>query len=571
MTRRHRSGRDESGVYLVLFALMLVVLLGISALVLDLARLRNDRATDRSAADFASTAGAYTLSANRGANMAQACQDAFGYVVGNLEDASGGSIGCGTFASACDPASPRTATGSAGPYTVTITNPVPDGHALMQPDAIGSASQSIDADVDGTPCERIGVTITRSRPFSFAGAIGFDSGSTTSASVARALTGSTEGDVVALLVLDPSACNVLTASGQGTILVQANGEKPGAIVVDSSGTGGSGSNNCNTGSRYVIDAFGNRNSSIVAEASASSGAAGVIRLRALAAGQGNTHAYEASDVASGRLSPQPSPGATPVGRIPVDHRYNCKAAGRDGVSGNADDCAGAGPGTAYIDALVASLGGSGTPAGYTRYPRVGVPTDQCSTQPSDPAIELVGNWFVDCPTLTVRNAFTLRGGSVVFRGGLDVQGGSVRINGPNDTPSGDVAAFFRGGGIVKNAQGSFRAPRTFVYLTNGVVNLGAGSGPVYWTAPFGGSFEDLALWSESSSTHSIGGQANLTLDGVFFMPNAQFNFTGQGQQYQVNAQFISLRLDMSGQGILRMQPDPDRVVLIPLFGVRLIR
>ena len=114
-------------------------------------------------------------------------------------------------------------------------------------------------------------------------------------------------------------------------------------------------------------------------------------------------------------------------------------------------------------------------------------------------------------------------------------------------------------------------PRTFVFLANGRVSLGAGSGPVQWVAPFGGSFEDLALWSESSSTHSIGGQANLTLDGVFFMPNAQFNFTGQGQQYQVNAQFISLRLDMSGQGILRMQPDPDRVVLIPLFGVRLIR
>ncbi len=571
MTAHGGTDRDERGAYLVLFTLLLVVLLGISALVLDLATLRQDRATDRSAADFAATAGAYALSESRGVDMVTACQDAFGYIVGNLQDASGEPDGCNAFAGTCDPTVPRTVTGTTGPFTATITNPVPNGHALMQPDNLGTSGQTIDPEYDGVPCERIGVTITRTRDFSFARVLGFSSGDTKSSSVARAETGSTQGDVVALLILETAACNALTASGQGAIVVKAHGDAPGAIVVDSSGTGGSGSNNCNIGSRYTIDAVGNQNSSIRAEGSTSSGKAGVIRLFALSAGQGNAHAYEAGDASSGRLSPQPTASARRIGRIPVDHRYNCKSAGRDGVPGNADDCPDAPPDTPYIDALAASLGGSGTPAGYTEFPRTGVSTDRCATQPSDPAIDLVGNWYVNCPDFRVNNAVTFGGGNVVFSGGVDVQGGTLRVNGPNDTPSADVLVYIRSGDLTKGAQGSLYMPRTFVRLANGELNLGAGSGPVSWTAPYGGNFEDLALWSESSSAHAIGGQANLDLEGVFFMPNAQFLFAGQGAQYQLNAQFISLRLDMSGQGTLAMEPDPERVVLIPLFGLRLIR
>jgi len=88
---------------------------------------------------------------------------------------------------------------------------------------------------------------------------------------------------------------------------------------------------------------------------------------------------------------------------------------------------------------------------------------------------------------------------------------------------------------------------------------------------FGGNFDKLALWSESSAGHSIGGQASLSLDGVFFTPNATMTFTGQGSFDQVRAQFIANKLVMSGQGELIMQPDPSRVVLIPIVGARLIR
>ena len=39
----------------------------------------------------------------------------------------------------------------------------------------------------------------------------------------------------------------------------------------------------------------------------------------------------------------------------------------------------------------------------------------------------------------------------------------------------------------------------------------------------------------------MGGQTNLTLEGVFFMPNSDFTFAGQGAQYQTTAQFIAAR------------------------------
>jgi hypothetical protein len=94
---------------------------------------------------------------------------------------------------------------------------------------------------------------------------------------------------------------------------------------------------------------------------------------------------------------------------------------------------------------------------------------------------------------------------------------------------------------------------------------------VRWTAPFGGQFEDLALWSEHTTLHNIGGQGELLLEGAFFVPHAQFVYTGQAAYQQTKAQFIAQRINLSGQGVLLMEPDPTRVVLVPLPGVRLIR
>ena len=63
------------------------------------------------------------------------------------------------------------------------------------------------------------------------------------------------------------------------------------------------------------------------------------------------------------------------------------------------------------------------------------------------------------------------------------------------------------------------------------------------------------MWSESAAPHAMGGQTALTLDGVFFMPNAPFTFAGQGAQYQTTAQFVSRTLTASGQGTLKIKAE----------------
>jgi hypothetical protein len=549
----NRVDRGEDGIYTVFLAVLIVVLLGFAALALDLVTLREARASNRSATDLVATSAALSLSESGNTNMVKACQDAWGYVAQNVAGAGGGPIDCTPFASVCNAASERTVTATTGPYTVKITNPVLD----LSPDTVGDATQAGDAAIDGTPCERIAVQITETRSFAFAEIFGFRTGTTTSRSVGRALSGNLAGEADALIVLEDTDCQALVASGQGKIHVKAAGASPGGIIVDSAATTA-----CN-GGKHAIEVDHN-NGRIIADPG-STGTPGSIKAFALAPGQGNANAYDSGDVATGHLVPRPIARSRRVTRAPVDWEYNCTSAGFDGIAGSADDCVNATASSAYIDALRARYG-AGVPGGFSTY------SGPCATAPNDPPVTLSGNVFVNCPTFTVKNQFSFRGGDVVFAGAVDVQGGRLSINdAANDNPSTDHIVYVRNGGIDKDAQAELHLPKVFVYLANGTVDLGAGSGKVVWTAPYSGNFDKLALWSESAAQHAIGGQASLTLDGVFFTPNAKMSFTGQGSFDQVRAQFISNKLVMSGQGELVMQPDPTRIVLVPVVGARLIR
>lgn len=115
----------------------------------------------------------------------------------------------------------------------------------------------------------------------------------------------------------------------------------------------------------------------------------------------------------------------------------------------------------------------------------------------------------------------------------------------------------------------------------------AGSGAADWSAPNQLStrplpadlvynmnpFEDLALWSESSTSSDIKGQGNNSTRGVFFLPNATFTFRGQGTQTQpLNAQFFVRRMNVSGQGSLFMKPNPADSLTVDVAGdIALIR
>jgi len=575
--RRSSCGAgSEDGLVAVFTVIILFTLLGIAALVLDLGGLRAQREHDRGAADMAATAAALSLSNSQGADMVSACTEAWTYTQANLSNPTpAGSMDCSAFAGVCNPAVARTATATAGNFTVTVTNPIPDSDPLMGgAHTIGGATQSANT-IDGTACQRIGVAITAARSSVLAQIFGKKTSSTKTSSVGLASLGKKTGPAPGLLILEPAACNALLATGQGQILVQANGDAPGYMVLDSSGTGGSGANNCNVGGRYTIDASGTQNSSITSQDGAS-GAKGVVSLYALAAGQGNTHAYDPADVTGARVAPQPQAAEKRATRSPVDFKFNCKAAGFDGVTGTADDCTDATATSASIDQLhrlydtSAPWNAAVVPTGFTTYPRTGVASDSCS--PNGAAITLpAGNWYVNCPAgFSVSNNFTFGAGNVVFAGGVNGAGGSLTIG---STSTSTTIIYIRSGNLTKTAQAALTFNHSTVLLQNGVMSLGGGSGPLVWTSPKDPTspYDDLALWSESASAHDMGAQTTLTLDGVFFMPNAAFTFSGQGAQYQTTAQFVSRTLTVSGQGTLKIKPDPDRGVTIPVFGVRLIR
>jgi hypothetical protein len=69
----------------------------------------------------------------------------------------------------------------------------------------------------------------------------------------------------------------------------------------------------------------------------------------------------------------------------------------------------------------------------------------------------------------------------------------------------------------------------------------------------------------------------ISLVGVFFTPEtgsaggAGFRFTGQGSQDQTKAQFITFRLTVDGQGVLKMKPDPENSIPRKIIKVFLIR
>jgi hypothetical protein len=127
--------------------------------------------------------------------------------------------------------------------------------------------------------------------------------------------------------------------------------------------------------------------------------------------------------------------------------------------------------------------------------------------------------------------------------------------------------------ITSGNTSTLRMRHTFVYLENGVTTVTGGS--VFWSAPRqeGYPFDYLALWSESSEMHSMGGQGTLEVSGTFFVPYANpFRFQGQSTVDQPqDAQFVTRRMHLQGGSYLEMRPDPADATAVPFAGVRLIR
>lgn len=567
----------DRGAAIVLLAFTLLLLMGVASIAVDLAAVRYDLRAAQLASDAAATAGAVHINPVSGSDAEVACQVAWDYLLENIEDEGTPTTlpNCSTFSGAC-PATARTTTATSGPYSFVITHPVPDTDELM-------SGQAISDDIDGAACQRLGVSVERTRGYTFARVLGFDSATPEARSVARIAVRPGEGEVVPLLLLEPISCNALVASGQGAVTVSYFNDVPGIIAVDSDGSKTSNPNQCGN-NRYTINANNNSlnwiraipvpgpdpiSSAILSYAL--SGASTAVATSAYDPGDPLGAGDPTSDPPETwfRLYPQPTPTTRRITRAPIDWRYNCQASYADylGIV-EVDGCIGSDP--PHIDNLrdPSQYGGSGMPTGFfQRW------TDSYPCTVTGPINES-GNWLMDCPGgfVVQDGVVTLEDGDLVFDGGVEVRSfGELHIN---PTPSADHIVFLRGGDLVKGAQSTLTMEQIFVYLHSGVVDLGGGAGAdsLIWTAPLAGNFEDLALWAEAPLVFQIGGQSGNSLTGTFFTPLADpFTLTGQGGQFQTQAQFLTRRLEVKGQGEVRMTPDPDRSTRIPLRGVLLIR
>ena len=541
----------------MLYALLGVAMITMLALVIDLASLRQDRRADRSMADTAVAAGAIEIDPVDPTTFARACQAAWDYLVANRPD-SGGTVSapdCVNTMPASTPCDTNTATrttsGTIGTATVEISHPVRNGSPLMLAETQGGdRAQPVLPNVDGTACQRLGVRVVRTRTLAFAAIAGLTSGRTDVHSVGRAVLTTVANPVPGVVVLDQSACQVLTTTNEGGTLQVAGVGQPGYAVVDSDGSTCSGAYTIDAGDPSLLTALPDGANP------------GVIASYALGAGNGLA-AYDPTDTAAGRLAPAPSALTRRVGRSFMTVRYNCTAS--------------CGPNQDHVNRLRTRLQGPGAPAGATTYGDDPI-LEPCTvtTNITFPA----GTWHVACPAgFLVQANVDFQGGTVVFDGSVTVDIGaclSVGSGGCGGVAGGtDNVVYLRSGDLIKSDRGLLDLDRTFVHLTAGTLQFGPdfiGSARLLWSAPQTGDFEDLLAWGETTSTSQMGGQGTLVLDGTIYLPNSELVVAGRpGAGSLTGAQLVVGRLRLVGSDIFEVRPSSTRATGAIVRTVRLIR
>jgi hypothetical protein len=521
---------------LVLVAASIGALMVMVALVVDLAGARRDRDADQVAADAMALAGAEGMSGATNAGTA-ACQAAWSYMVVNLPyTQTAPSPSCTAFSSACVATSARQVQAIVGAYRVTITHPVPNNSSLLQGRSVGP--------LDGSPCQRVGIRVQQTRAnLLAAGSVALDV-----TAVGRFLPGVGTADAPLVLLADHD-CGVLTVSGTSALTVNTATGAPGYIAIDSDGQA------CQNPSKVVLDVNGQ-----------GSITAGQIAMWALADGD-PTSAYS-----SGLLSPVPTASSAPVGRNGMDWRYNCSTS---------NGCPTGDP--AYIDDMVASWGGSGAPLPAPSFTRWTTSGRSCS--PSGATVVPAGNWYIDCPSgLSTNGSITFQGGDIVSDGPITATGsGGLRVNCADNNindliapascaadPPAPSILYLRSGDIVDNGDVELR--ETMVYLATGKVTF-SGNRALTWTAPNDPTykFDDLLVWTTSTSDMKITGNTSTTLEGIVFAPNASVELTGSTGGQALGSQIFAKTGKLTGGAQLLLAPREDRILQVGKGRALLIR
>ena len=596
--------RSDRGASIFMLAISLFLLIGASAIAVDIGAIWLDRSTDQKVTDAAAAVG--ILEAYETGGEA-ACEEALTYVAVNTPDLNSiDTTGCVDFDKICDNAALATEkTFFAGRYEITVVYPVDSNNDLMTSRIISRPEQplindDLDPSYEGDPCDRLGVKMASTRDSLFASVLGFGTGATTVHTVAMRIVGD-ERPPLNLIVLDRHGCNAISVNGGGQIIAEPVFDRnesgypidlvPGLIIADSDGSDCSGSNGvinvsgagsvirsdgpegCGLGDTYIYTDEDTGESFDAEE--------GCGRIQVVAPGTPGCN-LPACSVSGGANEPNPPP--TPLGspytRQPADHKYNCYSdydwsGGEPGGSGavswataalttgnqqNIDSCD---KGTdAYIYDLIDFVGPTGLPdSTFTTWTGLG---NSCN--PSGPIPTINKNVVVDCGTLQITSGNTVTiNGNVVFNGNVTVNG-SLTIKPPVAKPW----IFFRGGRLSKGGSGKIAFNEAMVYMAKtSEIKLTGGSGSLTWKAPTSGDFKDLALWTDSTAGQDWSGQAALDLRGIFFMPLATASYSGTGGQIQTDAQWLAWRLQVGGGAVLKIAPSEgslpafaDRSVLI---------
>lgn len=334
-----RRTRGEDGVSLILFALAMVAILYVVAIVIDLSSVRNTRQDSKLLSDTAATAGLQSLATDGTAKPWRGVCTALAYLKANESDLTlsleyrngyGTVLGgnpCTSLASQECVANDLTSWAWIHAVAGNRTFDIKSGYVLPDanfPEDAGPHSGDVGATAAGG-CDQLAVISSKTDDAYFGGIGGVTNYATALRSVGRVAVGADRAGAPAFLMLERSACNTLSeqvGSSEGGIIVDpASATEPGIIHVDSSGSPASGCTGSNSPAGWAVFGSGNGGAKIVASPS-SSGAQGIIAIRALQVGV-PPFAYGGSTVAG--LSPAPTPGRV-VSRKPTDQKYNPSSA-----------------------------------------------------------------------------------------------------------------------------------------------------------------------------------------------------------------------------------------------------
>jgi len=611
---RRWVARDDTGAYAIMYAVLVLVLIGMASLVVDLAVVRADKRDSRSAADFASLAGANDLGTDP-YTPRKACITAAASIALALNitlDSSGCSTLPADGTTPCPTTAGAPATLSSGDVTVYITWPVLDGSSAMTaPDGLaGGDTRAGNTAFDGTsPCLRLAVQLQRTRTLGLASALGVGHATSTAASVARK-TINPGGDefTYPLVVLEQSSCGALKVGGtNANILVQNGGSAypgvPGRIAVDSDG-----STNCfNKKGQQTDSILGVNGQTFIQTQDSFDGSPDPTHKGAIEV-FGPT-SLPAATVASGTNVPCQA-GATPT---------NTPCVGQTTVRGQRVTRT---PFDLVFKAAVTQLNTalqsvtSSTPGWYT------LTGPACNGNFSGAGLGT--NFFVNCPAenanFKLTSTWTFPPSAIVLVNGDLVigsaGGGAAGCFAMNVDPSWNVANLCAGsfsptqpstssilqirGNLDAQGSGNLVLPGTFLDLVargganpvpNPAIN-GTSFTLVLWTAPYYPDkdaakaacaasatgtypafecFRNLGLWTESNSLSTIQGGATLILEGTFFLGEAPLRVGGNGLVLITKSQFVAKTITSGGTKLLNFVPDPQRTTGVPTFGVLLIR